>query len=98
MTELDEFRAQKDDFFKTYSQSPLTPEQQQGFQGLHYFPENPALRLIVSIEEFADQDPIVMQTSTGGVQEYTRYGRLHFSVDGQAFELTLFADGDMYFL
>src|SRR5215470_8067312 len=98
MTELDEFRAYKDEFFKTHPQSPLTPEQQQSFQGLHYFPENPALRLIVPVEEFADQDPIVMQTSTGDVQEYTRYGRLHFTVDGQAVELTLYADGDAYFL
>ena len=98
MTELDEFRAYKDEFFKTHRQSPLTPEQQQSFQGLHYFPENPALRLIVPVEEFADQDPIVMQTSTGDVQEYTRYGRLHFTVDGQAVELTLYADGDAYFL
>ncbi|HJZ45652.1 MAG TPA: DUF1684 domain-containing protein [Roseiflexaceae bacterium] len=98
MTELDEFRADKDQFFKTNPQSPLTPEQQQSFQGLRYFPENPALRLIVPVEEFADQDPIVMQTSTGDVQEYTRYGRLHLSVDGQAVELTLYADGDAYFL
>src|SRR5215472_16323238 len=39
-----------------------------------------------------------MQTSTGDVQEYVRYGRLHFTVDGQAVELTLYADGDAYFL
>ena len=98
MTELDEFRAQKDQFFKTHPQSPLTPEQQQSFQGLHYFPENPALRLVVPVEAFADRVAIVMQTSTGDVREYIRYGRLQFSVDGQAVELTLYADGDAYFL
>jgi uncharacterized protein len=98
MTELDAFRAQKDQFFKAHPQSPLTSEQQQTFQGLHYFPENPALRLIVPVEAFTDQDTIVMQTSTGDVREYTRYGRLRFSVDGQAVDLTLYADGDAYFL
>jgi uncharacterized protein (DUF1684 family) len=98
MTELEQLRAQKDQFFKRHPQSPLAPEQQQTFQGLRYFPENPALRLIVPIEEFGDQHLIVMQTSTGDVREYTRYGRLRFSVDGQAAELTLYADGDMYFL
>ena len=98
MTELDEFRAQKDQFFKTHPQSPLTPEQQQSFQGLHYFPENPALRLVVPVEPFADQEAIVMQTSTGDVREYIRYGRLQFSVDRQPVELTLYSDGETYFL
>ena len=98
MTELEQFRAQKDQFFKRHPQSPLAPEQQRTFQGLRYFPENPALRLIVPIEEFGDQDPIAMQTSTGDVREYTRYGRLQFSVEGQPVELTLYADGDAYFL
>ena len=98
MTELDEFRAQKDQFFKTHPQSPLTPEQQQSFQGLHYFPENGALRLVVPVEAFADQEAIVMQTSTGDVREYIRYGRLQFSVDRQPVELTLYSDGETYFL
>ena len=98
MTELDEFRAQKDKFFKIHPQSPLTPQQQQNFQGLRYFPEEPALRLVVPAEEFADEDPIVMQTSTGSVREYMRFARLHFTVDTQAVELTLYADGDEYFL
>jgi uncharacterized protein (DUF1684 family) len=98
MTELEHFHAQKDAFFKSHPQSPLTAEQQAAFAGLRYFPENPALRLIVPIEVFAEQDLIVMQTSTGDVREYTRYGRLRFSVDGQAADLTLYADGDTYFL
>jgi uncharacterized protein (DUF1684 family) len=98
MTELDEFRSQKDQFFKTHPQSPLTAEQQQSFQGLYYFAENPALRLVVPVEVFADQESILMQTSTGDVREYIRYGRLQFSVDGQAVELTLYSDGDAYFL
>jgi uncharacterized protein (DUF1684 family) len=98
MTELDEFRAQKDHFLKTHPHSPLTPEQQQTFEGLNYFPENPALRLVLPIEKFANQEAIVMQTSTGDVREYTRYGRLRFSVNRQVVELTLYADGDVYFL
>ncbi len=41
-----------------------------------------------------------MQTSTGSVQEYMRWGKISFPVDGQAAELTVFKDpehGD-YFL
>ena len=98
MTELEQFRAQKDTFFKTHPQSPLLPEQQETFGGLRYFPENAALRLVIPIEEFADKERIVMQTSTGDVRAYARYGRLRFSVDEQVVELTLYADEGAYFL
>jgi uncharacterized protein len=98
MTELEQFRAEKDTFFKMHPQSPLLPNQQNTFEGLRYFPENPALRLVVSIEEFVDKDRIVMQTSTGDVRAYTRYGRLRFSVNEQVVELTLYADEGTYFL
>ena len=98
MSELDDFRRAKDDFFAHDSQSPLTREQKRTFDGLHYFPENPALNLEVPVEVFPDPQSIEMQTSTGDVQDYTRYGRLHFIVDGQPAELTIYASDGGYFL
>ena len=98
MSALEQFRAQKDTFFKTHPQSPLLPDQQNMFEGLRYFPENPALQQVVPIEEFVDKDRILMQTSTGDVRAYVRYGRLRFSVDEQVVELTLYGDDDSYFL
>ncbi len=41
---------------------------------------------------------IAMQTSTGGVQTYNRYGRLKFEVDGQEAALTLYAGPHGFFL
>lgn len=98
MTELDAFRAQKDEFFRTHPQSPLTPEQQQSFAGLRYFPENPDLQFEATVEPFPTQDEIVMQTSTGDERLYTRYGRFAFQVDGQTAELTIYADRHGFFL
>lgn len=94
MTQLEHFRAQKDAFFKTHPQSPLTAEQQATFTSLRYFPENSELRLLLPLEEFAEQDTIVMQTSTGDMRAYIHYGRLHFTADGQDVSLTLYADVD----
>jgi uncharacterized protein len=94
MTELEEFRAQKDAFFKTHPQSPLTAEQQANFTGLRYFPENPELRLVLPIEPFVEPDTVLMQTSAGDARAYIRYGRLHFTVDGQDVALTLYSDVD----
>jgi len=98
MSELDAFRAEKDDFFKHHPQSPLTPEQRRDFAGLQYFPENAALQLEVPVERLFDQQPMQMQTSTGGVQAYVRYGKFKFEVDGQPTELTIYQNENGYFL
>ncbi len=97
-TELEDFRADKDAFFKTHPQSPLTPQQQRTFRGLSYFPENPALRLELALEPFDPRDVVEMQTTTGDVRAYQRYGRLAFEVDGQSAALTLYATPQGFFL
>jgi uncharacterized protein (DUF1684 family) len=98
MTQLETFRAQKDEFFASHPESPLTPEQKRDFQGLSYFPENPDLRLEVAVGEFAEQDEIQMQTTTGGVQDYVRFGKFKFQVDGDEAELTIYASHRGFFL
>jgi hypothetical protein len=98
MTELEAFRAEKDRFFAAHPQSPLTPEQKRRFTGLSYFPENPALRLEVTVDEFSQKTVIQMPTTTRGVQTYTRFGTFKFRVEGQAGELTLYAGPHGYFL
>lgn len=98
MTELDDFRKEKDDYFGRFDDSPLEPEQKKVFKGLRYFPENPDLVLEVDVKPFAEQEKIVMQTSTGDEQEYTRFGRFQFSVDGQDAALTIYVNKLGYFL
>ena len=98
MSALTDFRKEKDDFYAHDPQSPLTPEQKRSFTGLAYFPENPALRLEVTLEKFPQPENIQMQTSTGDVQTYTRFGLCKFSVDGAEVELTIYKDRDNYFL
>jgi len=98
MTELEHFRKEKDAFYSRSAESPLTRQQKKTFKGLKYFPENPALALEVEVKPFAEQKTIIMQTSTGDEQEYTRFGRFTFTVDGQAAALTIYATGQDYFL
>ncbi len=81
MTSLQEFRKMKDDFFARDGSSPLTPEQKKAFKGLRYFPPNSALNLEVKVDEFPDKQHIEMQTTTGDIQVYERYGKFRFSVD-----------------
>ena len=97
-TELEDFRVEKDAFFKSHPQSPLTPAQQRVFTGLSYFDENPALRFEIDVEPFAQRDTVELQTSDGDVRAYQRFGRVTFEVDGQAAALTLYATPQGFFL
>jgi uncharacterized protein len=91
-------RREKDEFFKRHPQSPLTPEQRQHFNGLRYYDYNPALDLIVTVEPFAEQNGVPIQTSTGDIRTYTRYGEFRFNVDGEEVRLTLYETPHGYFL
>lgn len=98
MSDLDDFRKETDAIFATDPQSPLTVEQKREFTGLKYYPENPDLVFQVQVEEFPEQTSFEIQTSTGDVQTYLRYGKLRFTIESQPVELTLFATrgGDFF--
>lgn len=98
MPALAEFRQMKDDFFARDPHSPLTSEQKDDFEGLRYFPENEALRLQVTVEEFPEQEQLQLQTSTGDVQQYTRFGRFEFNVEGEDAALTIYTNDHGFFL
>jgi pimeloyl-ACP methyl ester carboxylesterase len=96
VSELEDFRRDKDESFRQHSQSPLTDEQRRSFGGLRYFPENPALVIRAPLETDGvdlDED-LVMATTTGGEQRYRRAGVIRFEVDGEPAQVTLFASRD----
>ncbi len=94
MSPLDQFRAQKDDFFLHDWQSPLEADQRKDFTGLKYYPENPALRLTVPIEAYPVKDTVTMMTSTGSAREYVKYGHFSFEVNGATATLQVYQDPD----
>jgi len=96
MSKLTESRKSKDEFFAKDQASPLTPRQQQKFQGLEYYPENPQLRIAVVLEEFPEEEkkPTEIITSTGDTTTQIRWGKFSFTVDGQEVSLTVFRDVD----
>lgn len=95
--DLATFRKEKDAYFSS-PESPLTDDQRPNFSGLKYFPENTALRLTLEIDPNVSKDFVMMQTSTGSQRRYVRAGKIHFTVDGQPAELTLYKDDHGFFL
>jgi uncharacterized protein (DUF1684 family) len=91
-------RREKDHFFKHHPQSPLTPEQQEAFNTLNYYDPNPDLELTVTIEPIADGKFVALQTTTGDVRQYKRYGEFTFAVDGEEARLTIYEADYGFFL
>ncbi|HET7377855.1 MAG TPA: DUF1684 domain-containing protein [Anaerolineae bacterium] len=100
MSPLENYRKSKNEAFRAELESPLTADQRREFKGLQYYPENPALKLTVSIDEYPEQKIVLMQTSTGSVKEYVQYGQFTFDVNGQAATLQVYQDleRNYYFL
>ena len=100
MTEIDEFRQAKDQFFAQDHHAPLTHEQQENFDGLKYYDESDDLRYIVEPDVIEGRDIIEMQTSTGDVTSYRRWGTISFDVEESQAVLTLYRDdhGGEFFL
>jgi uncharacterized protein (DUF1684 family) len=98
MKALEQFRHHKDDFFRTDLNSPLTPEQKRNFVGLNYFPINPELDLTVEVERFDEGGIVEIQTNTGDVQSYERFGRFSFTLEGEEAALTIYHNEYGFFL
>ncbi len=91
-------RRQKDQFFKTSPQSPLTPEQQAKYNGLSYYDPNPELDLKVMVESFEAEEPVQMQTTTGDWKTYRRVGQFTFKVGDEEARLTIYEADYGFFL
>ena len=89
-TELELFRAAKDKFYARDRRAPLTSEQQRGFKGLSYFPENANLVINAKIDRKVEPGVIRMETTKGQQQTYRRHGVVRFEVDGEATQITLY--------
>lgn len=92
LVDLQEFRREKDDFFRTDPMSPVLPEQRQSFAGLAYFEPDETFTFAVMPEVFDEPEAVVLQTSDADTRTYERWANLPFSVDGTEVGLTLYRD------
>jgi uncharacterized protein (DUF1684 family) len=89
-TRLQQFRAARDELFEHHSQSPLSPEQQQRFGGLRYYPYNPALRFEVAVDSDVAPDVLEAELHDDGQMRMRRCGNIHLMIAEQPVTLSLF--------
>jgi hypothetical protein len=87
-------RAAKDTFFRTSADSPIPAVQRATFPGLPYFPVDPVYRVPASLTVDGAGEPVTIElpTSTNDRRRMLEVGRLEFSLAGQPFALTAFAE------
>jgi uncharacterized protein (DUF1684 family) len=85
--QLQENRAEKDQFFAEHPQSPIPPEQRDEFDGLNYFDPGETYRVEATVTRYDDPEPIEMETTDGRTVRYLRVVRFEFDIDGEACEL-----------
>ncbi len=80
-------REEKDEYFGSNPHSPIPSDERESFDGLSYYPVDEAYRFELSLDEHDDRETVTVGTSTGGEQEYLRWGEFRFEVDGEAVAL-----------
>lgn len=91
-------RADKDRFFRTHPQSPLSDAQKAAFKHLSYYPPAPKLDLVVRVTPYEKPEDVQIQTTTGDTRWYRRYGSFEFQVGGQSARLTIYQTPHGWFL
>jgi hypothetical protein len=80
---IEAFRRDKDHYFRHGEGSPLPDAEREGFEGLPYFPVDPALRFEgLQLAPYAGSEPQRFQipTSDGQLRPAHRAGSLHFEL------------------
>ncbi|WP_338728248.1 DUF1684 domain-containing protein [Haladaptatus sp. DJG-WS-42] len=93
-SELEAHREEKDQFFRDHKQSPVAPENRDQFDGLQYFPPDPAYRINATATVHDDPDTVSLETTAGPEVEYERSLTLSFEVRDDEFTLAAYRQGD----
>jgi hypothetical protein len=83
-------RHEKDTYFRTDPQGPLTSAQRAGFRGLRYFAPDTTFVFEGPIEKAASSDTVRFLTSKRTVEPYLRFGVFRFQRGGRDYALTVF--------
>src|ERR687886_896443 len=81
--------AERDELFASHPQSALPEERRAAFDGLSYFPFDPAGRVLADVEH-AERRRYEVPSSDGATMAFDRVGVARFSLGGAACALELY--------
>ena len=84
------WRKTRDQIFADHPQSSLTAAQKTTFAGLDYYPYNPAWCMAAAVDTDVEPTVIPIETEHDGTIRAQRFGKVHLTMSGSAFSLSLF--------
>jgi uncharacterized protein (DUF1684 family) len=90
--EIAAWRAEKDQFMRGSSESPVPAEKRASFPPLPYYPIDEQYRVPAGLKVASSDQIIELSLSTGGRRQMRRIGTLGFTLKGEPLTLTAFAD------
>lgn len=84
------FLKTRDDLFAHHPQSALDEEQRRNFQGLRYFPYNPAMCVIADVDTSVEPAQLTVPMNADESMTMTTAGHLHFIVENQPVVLSFY--------
>ncbi len=85
-----QFRAERDELFRSHPQSALSAEQKAVFGGLPCFDYDPAWRLLLELDTTVEPASWENELPEDGLVRFDRIGCVHFECEGQAVSLSVF--------
>jgi len=85
--EVEQMRADKDQFFTEHPQSPIKPEYREEFKGLAYFEPDPAFRVPARVRVYGNPNPIELDVTAGSPIRYLRSVIFEFELRGERIQL-----------
>ncbi len=95
---LSRLRREKDEFFRSSPDSPLSELQRQLFTGLSYYPYNATLDLVVELKPVSVPNDVELATNTGERRWFLRIGAIEFEVADFSERLTVYRTASGYLL
>jgi hypothetical protein len=83
-------RQSKDAAFKSEEGSPIPWKDRGAFQGLSYYPIDPAFRFTVPLNRYSRPQRVRFATNTGEMRSGLRYGYFEFRLEGQVCRLQVY--------
>lgn len=84
--EIEEFRSERHEFMRSNENSPF---QKIPFNGLDYFPPNPAFRVTANIDKITERSYLNIPTTDGKNERYLKYAYANFDLEGQRLRLLI---------
>lgn len=87
---VDEYRRERDKFFKVSKDSPLKDEDRFGFQSLRYYDPSQEFVFRATLQNFEKPESLKMGTTTGDLRDAVKYGYIDFAVRGKSLRVHVY--------